>query len=227
MRVLAFLSVLFLLHASPALAQIDPTEKPAATKAASIAMLHHKLTRQKPDFENWAARLPAVQNAARHEYAALLQQKSRELENAYNLLTPVEPVVLQTPVRISGYSHQQKGFLVTSFNDMTFFNYEYAGANYALIPDKIADYQWLKAPPELADSIMRETDNGQNAQIIITLTPLSAHTDPLAINGGEFRLLMMRVYRMEIWSKDGTEIIWDSQMNNPGSPENNLLNLYQ
>ena len=226
-KFLILAAVFFLLHAGAARAQIDPTEKPAATKPLHIAMLYQKLTRQKPDFENWVEHTPDFQNAALNERADILQRKTKELETAYHLLTPMEPVVLEIPVRISSYSQQQRGFLITSFSDMTFFGYEYAGNNYAVIPNKIAEYQWLKSPPDLAPAIMRETDNGQNAKIVMTLSPLSAHAEPLAINGRNYRLVMTDIYKMEIWSKDGTKIVWDTQMNHPGSRENKLLNLYQ
>lgn len=216
-----------LLFMPVAFAQPGPAEKPAVTKSVYIAMLYQKLIGQKPDFDGWVEQSPAFQNAALHERAEMMIRKTRAMKDVYDLLTPREPIVVEIPATISGYSEQQRGFMVTSFNEMTYFNYVYMGENYAVIPNQISQYLWMKAPPALAEPIMRETNNGQNVKLLLTLVPVSADPKPLPLRGKKYKLVMTDISAIEIWTKDGTKTVWDSQFNNPASSQNKLLNLYQ
>lgn len=220
-------ALLLFMTALPALGQETSVLKPPATRSVYIAMLYYKLIGQKPDFEAWVESSPAFQNAALHERADMMQSKTAVMREVYDLLTPQEPIVIEIPATISGYSEQQRGFLVTSFNEMTFFNYVYMGQNYAVIPSQISQYLWLKAPPELAAPILRETDNGQNVRMLMTLIPVSADPKPLSMRGRDYHLVMTDISAVEIWAKDGTKTVWDSQFNHPASQQNRLLNLYQ
>lgn len=208
-------------------AEAEMVKKPDQTKAVYVAMLHQKLTRKKPDFAAWVEDSPRFRNAALHERVDMMKQKTAELKEVYGLLTPAEPITLEIPVRMSGYSAREGGFLVPTFSNLTFFSYEYMGKNYAIIPNKIEEHQWLKSPPYLAPSIMEATDNGHNAKILMTLTPHSADPYLVLLKGKKYYLLMTEVSKMEIWSKDGTGTVWDTSLNKPASAKNKILNLYQ
>ncbi len=215
--------MIFLLLAAPAFAF---STKPAATTPLYIAMLYHKLAGDVPDFTGWTKKWDTYQKTDMAERPALLEKRVGEMTNTFNLMTPLEPIVVQSKIRISGYSPANQGFLVQNFNDVTFFNYNYMGKRYALIPGGMAKYQWLRAPANMADAIMRETENGFNGKVTLTLISMRADPKPLVMSGKSYNLLMADISKIELWSQDGKTLVWDSQIGeSKGRKE--LLNMRQ
>jgi hypothetical protein len=204
-------------------------KKPEPTKPLAIAMTYEKfLGKQvKPDFAEWVKETPEYNNAQLWERPDILEKNTQALEDTYNLMTGVEPIVVSIRTRISSYSRSRHGFLVGGFSNRDFFNFEYLGRRFALVPHGIEAYQWMKAPPGFADDVMHETDNGSDANLIITLTPISADPEPLVMKGHHYSLLMADVSKIELWSKDGSRVVWDDTMNAPHSTRSKLLNLWQ
>ncbi len=200
--------------------------KPVATTPLYIAMLYHKLAGDAPDFTGWVKKWKTYQDTELAERPALLENRVKEMTNTYNLMTPLEPIVVQSKIRISGYSPANQGFLVQNFNDVTFFNYNYMGKRYALIPGGMAKYQWLKAPANMADAIMRETENGFNGKVTLTLISMRADPKPLVMSGKSYNLLMADISKIELWSQDGKTLIWDSQIGESNTRKE-LLNMRQ
>lgn len=130
-------------------------------------------------------------------------------------------------MKITGYSPVGKGFLVQYFHDLTYYLYTYMGNRYALVPNGIMAYTWLKAPKSFTKEIMEETNNGRDAKLLLTLIPQTADPKPMMLNGKPTRLMMAEVTKVELWSKDGTRVIWDDKMNAPSSVRSRLMNLYQ
>ncbi|MDE1152317.1 MAG: hypothetical protein PW788_07255 [Micavibrio sp.] len=215
-----------LLLATPALASSDG-KKPEPTPPAYIAMLYNKLLGKAPDFAAWVTSTEQYKEAELYDRAKIVELNSEKMQNTYSLLTVSEPIVLDVTANISGYSPLGKGFLVQNFNDMTYFNYTYMGERYALVPNGMTKYQWLRSPEELSPMIMRETDNGQNAIMTITLTPQAADAKPMQLDGRNCRLIMGEVSKIELWSKDKTHVIWDTQIAETNASKKRLLNLYQ
>ena len=211
-----------LLAASPALA--FGTSKPVATSPLYIAMLYYKLAGDAPDFTGWTKQWDTYQKTDMAERPALLDKRVSEMTNTFNLMTPAEPIIVQSKIRLSGYSATNQGFLIQNFNDVTFFNYNYMGKRYALIPGGMAKYQWLKAPANMVDAIMRETDNGSAGKITMTLISMRADPKPLEMNGKPHNLLMADISKIELWSKDGKTLVWDSQIGE-SKGRKDLLNL--
>ncbi|MCC7037747.1 MAG: hypothetical protein IT560_10645 [Alphaproteobacteria bacterium] len=217
-----FLSLLIVaLLSTPALAF---STKPAPTSALYIAMLYHKLSGDMPDFTGWTKQWDTYQKTEMADRPALLESRVGEMTNTFNLMTPAEPIVVQSRIRLSGYSATNQGFLVQNFNDVTFFSYNYMGKRYALIPGGMAKYQWLKAPANMADAIMRETDNGASGKVTLTLISMRADPKPLEMNGKAYNLLMADISKIELWSKDGKTLVWDSQIGE-SKGRKDLLNL--
>lgn len=213
--------------ASPARAQMASPQKPAPTQARYIAMLYGKLIGRAPDFEQMARDTQEYKTASPVQAVAVVREKSKQFEQAYTLLTGADPVTVTPEVQISAYSPLGHGYLVQNFNDMTFFDFVYGGQHYALVPSHITDYRWLKDFPEDAKAIMRETQNGYHAHMVFVLTPTAADPKPMEMNGKQYRLIMADVTKAEMWSQDGKSVIWDSTMNDPGSMESRIMNLFQ
>jgi hypothetical protein len=130
-------------------------------------------------------------------------------------------------MQISAYSPVGKGFLVKYFSDLTYYRYTFMGNRYALVPNGVMAYTWLKAPKSFAEEIMKETNNGYDAKLLLTLIPQSADRKPMVLDGRPTRLMMAEVTKVELWSKDGQRVIWDDKMNAPTSTRSKLMNLYQ
>jgi len=223
MRAVSFL-VMTLLLSAPALADA----RPDATKPVHIAMLYHHLTnKDEPDYEKLVGKWSKYQQANMVERGEMLDKYTPEMRDAYNLITPTEPIVVNVRVKISGYSPMQKGFFVQSFNDMTYFKFTYLGQRYMVIPSGTAEYQWLKSPQSLSDLIMSETKNGHEAELSITLISLKADPNPMIMDKIRYNLLLAEISKIEMWSKDGKSIIWDSTIGSSDRKRNELLNMHQ
>jgi hypothetical protein len=215
---------------SPARAQMSQTKMPDQTKSIYIAMLYEKFLHANggtPDFEEWVRKSPDYDSAELYQRPDLVIKNSKDLKATYDLLTPTEPIVLAIKAHISGYSPAAHGFLVQNFQNMAYFDYAYLGKRYALVPNGISNYQWLKAVPEEVKEIMRETDNGRSANLVLSLVPIQVDTKPMDLNGRKYNLMMADISKIEMWSKDGSHVIWDDKMNAPASVRSKILDLFQ
>jgi hypothetical protein len=203
-------------------------ERPTPTSAIYIAMLYEKLISDRtPDFADWVKESPEYKKAELYERPDLVEKGKEDLKTTYGLLSTAEPIVLEVKMKLSGYSPVGKGFLIQYFSDTTYYRYTYMGNRYALVPNGVTAFQWLKAPKSFTDDIMEATDNGRDARLLLTLIPQTADPKPMVLDGKPTHLMMAEVSKMELWSKDGTRVIWDDKMNTPTSTRSKLMNLYQ
>ncbi|HYD18100.1 MAG TPA: hypothetical protein VEF76_06455 [Patescibacteria group bacterium] len=219
-----YLLLLALLAATPALAY---SARPAATSPLYIAMLYHKLVGDKPDFPGWTRAWTGYQKTDMAERPALLEKRIGEMQNTFDLMTPSEPIIIEAKIRLSGYSPVEKGFLVQGLSEGSFYPYTYMGKRYALIPGGIAKFQWLRAPASMAEAIMRETGNGHEGLVTLTLISMKADPKPLDMNGKQYNLLMADISKVELWSKDGKSLVWDSQIGESDRTRKELLIMRQ
>lgn len=202
--------------------------RPAPTDALHIAMLYEKLISDRtPDFTDWVMETPKYKKAELYERPDIVEKGKEELAKTYRLLSTNEPIILEVKMQISAYSPVGKGFLVKYFNDLTYYRYTYMGNRYALVPSGVMAYTWLKAPKSFAEEMMKETNNGHDAKLLLTLIPQSADRKPMILDGRPTRLMMAEVTKVELWSKDGQRVIWDDKMNAPTSTRSKLMYLYQ
>ena len=217
-------ALLILLIATPAFAS---GKKPDATQSIYVAMLYEKLLGKTPGFEDWVRSSPKYAKIELYDRPQYLKDEVEKMYDTYNLLTVTEPIVLDVNAKITSYSPLGKGFLVQNFNDMTYFNYTYMGQRYALIPNGVASYQWLKCPPELAASIAREMNPDNNTvRLTLTLTPQGADPNPIQMDGRTYKLVMAEISKIELWSKDNSFVVWDTQFNSTDVKTKSLLNLH-
>ena len=208
----------------------SPQKMPEQTKAIYIAMLYEKFRHpggDTPDFEEWVRKSPDYDNAQLYERPALVLKNSKDLQATYDLLTATEPVYVMVKAHISSYSSTAQAFLVENFKSRTFFDYAYLGKRYALVPNGLEKYQWLKAVPEEVAEIMRESDNGRAANLVVSLIPSQADPKPMKLNGQDYYLMMGDISKIEMWSKDGSHVVWDDKMNEPASVRSKILDMFQ
>ncbi len=201
-------------------------KKPDLTQGIYVAMLYEKLLNKTPAFEQWVRSSPGYNKTEMYDRPQYLKDEVEKMYDTYNLLTVTEPIVLDVKAKITAYSPLGKGFLVQNFNDMTYFNYTYMGQRYALIPNGVASYQWLKCPPELADSITRQMGDDNTVRLTMTLTPQGADPNPIQMDGRTYKLVMAEISKIELWSKDNNYTVWDTQFNSTDVKAKTLLNLH-
>jgi len=207
------LTLLLCLLALPALtvqAQYLP-QKPVATKPVQIAMLYQKLTRQRPDFREWIEQSSDYIAADMYDRAEMVKSRLDEMQETYNMLMPNEPIMLEAQIELTAYSRLKKGFMVPMFTPLTFFNYVYMGENYALVPHKIMQYQWLHMNETLAAILLKESDAQHRVKMRLHMKPLTADRKPVQIGPQTYKPLMADITALELWSDDGQRLVWDSR----------------
>ncbi len=187
-------------------AQQDPVTEPSY-----IASLFLKISGKQPDFNIWAQETPAYKKAAPEEKLIMLETKAAELESVYNLITLVDPIIVTMNVRLSDYNKTYKGFSIDSFTPNLFFSFKWLDQNYAVVPNAIADRQWLPVPKEYADNFPYHFRGGEG-QIQIKLLPNYADTKaPMMLEGKDHWLILADVSEISLWSWDGRQLLWRSR----------------
>jgi len=197
-------------------------DKPKATKSMYVAMLWQKLLGGSPDFIGWVQNSPDYAKADAKTQMDMIKTRATEMDQTYSLLTPTEPVVAYFTTSMV-YNRKKGGFTLRKWNNHTYFNYGYLGQRYALIPNGIDKFLFLKAPQTLVKPMLDGTDNGKKTTLEITLVPQKADPDPLRIGKNDYRLILADILKINMWSTDGKNILWDSSIMAPDE----ILNLYQ
>lgn len=185
--------------------------RPQPTQPSYIAMLFHRLTAKMPDFDAWARETEEYKSAPRAEKTVIMNRKSEEWQGAYNLLTIREDIVIETPVALSNYSAGNGGFFIRSFKDDTFFPTRFMGQNYAIVPERIMDKQWMKiASAERVPRIEEENRKGA-LRMIMTLSP--RYTDgsaPIALEDEPYWLISAVIDKMALYAQGEDIPLWSS-----------------
>ena len=185
-------------------------QKPKPTSPDYIVMIFSKLAHQQPDFEAWAHETQAYQNAPTGNRPLVLEEQIRDLKNMYSLLTLQEPIIVETPVKLSSYSTRNKGFFVDSFKEDTFFPVKYNNRLYAIVPQGIIDKQWLKVPDADDGKAIENASLSTQLTMVLTLYPKYADTTPAELEGGNYWLISTEVQKMALYAPNSTVPLWQS-----------------
>lgn len=233
-KILLTFAVLSLLT-TPAMAQeglgpLQITEKPGYTKPVYIAMLWHRLNNFTPDFEKMAQKSPSYIGANELERPAIMTAKAANLRDIHSLITPNEPIYIEYKTKAAPYDMRKKQIRLPDLSPSTFFDYTYLGQRYAVIPHKIMAFAALKMEQEMATPIMKERNPDKTITILFTLTPKAADKNPLVLNNKNYNLILADIAKAEIWSADGSMVLWEAKVAEEVKEENQageLLQLYQ
>lgn len=215
--------------AQEGLGPLQITEKPGYTKPVYIAMLWHRLNNFTPDFEKMAQKSPSYIGANELERPAIMKAKAANLHDIHSLITPTEPIYIEYKTRSSLYDARRKQIRLVDLSPSTFFDYTYLGQRYAVIPNKITAFAALKMEQEISAPIMKESGSGKSLTLLFTLTPKAADKNPLMLNKKNYNLILADIAKVEIWSADGTMVLWEGKVAEevPENPTGELLQLYQ
>lgn len=201
-----------------------------------VAVIFHKMTGQMPKFENWAKYDPAYRKPMTElERQQYLQEKPKELADAFRLVTLNEPLRVKFIGTLSGYSFDTEGYVVTNFTEDTYFAYSFAGREYAIIPQGLSEHQWLPVTGLAAENIERTLSGRpgpRNVMMMISLQPTYANKDaPMELDGKKRYLISAKVADIALVScpKSGPcKTLWSEGSREYRQEEKNeLLNLKQ
>ncbi len=202
--------------------------KPAASTAADIALTFYKLSGIIPDFPLLAKEYKPYQETYGLEKTTLFNNRVEQLKNVYSLLTMQEPIVVEYSVKLSDYSQKNKGFFIENFEERTFFKFNHHNKDFAVVPDGIMDWQWLRVANNKKVAEMNKAANVLTA--LIFMSPIYTDSSrPALIQDTNYWLLFAKINKIELYLPDAVKPIWrsDDILNDQGNSGklNELLNL--
>ena len=151
---------------------------PDISSNLDVATLYHRLIGVLPDFEKWLRFMPEYTKLPLDEQVDYMEKKPRELLDTFRLMSPEQPVIAQFKGSLSRYSDESGGYVVRNFEETTFFQYSFAGRNYAVIPQGLMEHQFLDVtglPQKDVEAVLKA--NKRNIRVVIFLTPNFAGKD--------------------------------------------------
>jgi hypothetical protein len=127
-----------------------PATRPPVAQEGEVAMMYWMLARQNPKFDAMAKKSDEYQKADQFDKDNVLRTKVSEMKSLYDMVNFSHPTVVAMLVHLAPYSEKNKGFVITDFEDQTFFKYSYAGEKYAIVPRGLMDHQFLGPITDLA-----------------------------------------------------------------------------
>ena len=197
-----------------------------------VALLFYKMTAQIPDFDTWARQSSVYKKASVFNRMMILEKEIKKMQEGYNRLSLQEPLVIEMPVRLSGYSHANQGFFIENFRTDTFFPVTYSNQSYAIVPEGIIDKQWLKVATEnearIIEMAARE-DLGRLLMLTLFLSPEYADKKtPISLDGRDYWLILTNVKKMFLTSLKSDTLLWQSDsIKIKDEKSQKLLNLYR
>lgn len=210
----AALTAVCLLAAMPAAAQwgagtTGGEYRPRISTAEEVAITQHVLSADPPSATEWARHSKEYAAANDFDREAALDLKRREYIEKFRLFSKPEELVIGANVLLSSYSQANKGFIIESFNDQTFFSYEFAGQKYAIVIPKLMEYQWMSVEPDIANKLNVSTVGASGrVRMILEVEPKFADKKPIELQGTTYRLLAGEVAAISIISPLTGEVLW-------------------
>lgn len=202
--------------------------RPQPTPPDYVAMLFHRLTGKTPDFDAWARATEEYKSAPQTQKTIVMTHQANDWRGAYSLLTPRDAIIIETPVKLSDYSRANEGFFVTSFKNETFFPVHFLDQNYAIVPERIIDKQWIKISS--ADQVRRIQSASKNGalKMVMFLNPKYADDKtPIDLEGARYWLVSAAVEKMMLYPANEEIALWssDAAMEDQNSRRQELLRL--
>jgi hypothetical protein len=230
----AALTTLCLLAALPAAAQwgtgtTGGEYRPRISTAEEVAIVQHVFAADPPSATEWARHSKEYKEANDFDREAVLDVKRREYIEKFRLFAKPETLVIAANIQLSPYSKVNKGFVIESFNDQTFFSYDFAGQKYAIVIPKLMEYQWMSVDPETAEKIKGAVVSGYGKiRMVLEVEPKFADKNPIDLQGTTYRLLAGEVATISISALRSDTVLWSR--NGPGRAEKvrgDMIKLYE
>jgi hypothetical protein len=214
-------------------ADLGTTARPPIASATDVAMMYWQLARKSPNFEAMARSSDQYKKATDFERESVLNAVKADLRNSFDNVSFSHPSVVDLKVTLSPYSSKNKGFAITNLEEQTFFKYSFAGENYAIVPRKLMDHQFL-GPIEdysfVSKILGSQKTYGGVFHLMIYLKPDFA--DPpeqlTEVDNEKFHIISGEVAHVALYDAQETQQLWgdNSEDFNKGQ-QDQLMNLKQ
>ncbi|MDP2204793.1 MAG: hypothetical protein Q8K65_00645 [Alphaproteobacteria bacterium] len=202
--------------------------RPRISTAEEVAIVQHVFAADPPSATEWARHSKEYLEANDFDRESVLDVKRREYIEKFRLFAKPETLVIGANIMLSSYSAVNKGFIIESFNDQTFFSYDFAGQKYAVVIPKLMEYQWMSVEPDIAEKLHVLTVGATGrVRMILEVEPKFADKKPIELKGALYRLLAGEVASISIIAPLTGEVLW--VRNGPGRAEKvrgNMMKLY-
>lgn len=203
--------------------------RPRLSTAEEIAITQHVLSADAPDPAEWAKYTKEYQASNDFDRQKVLEEKRKEYIQKFKLYIKPDALVVRARVQLSPYSELNKGFIIESFTNETFFAYSFAGQNYALVIPKLMDYQWIGIEKQDAELIINAlSSQSKKINVVIEVEPKFADKTPIELQGKKYRLLGGEVVSISLYGSHSDRVLWSR--NGIGRAEksrNSIINLQQ
>lgn len=207
-------ALMVLLAAAPAAAQwasgtTGMEYRPRLSTSEEIAMAQHVLSGVAPSADDWARSTKEYQEANEFDRQTVMEEQRRVYIDKFKLYVRPEVLVVGARVQLSPYSEINKGFIIESFTDQTFFAYSFAGQNYAVVIPKLMDYQWIGIEKEFAKPIIdARTAQSKHINVVIEFEPKFGDQNPIELQGKQYRLLAGEVASISLYGYGSDRVLW-------------------
>lgn len=215
--------------AAPALAQ---SIKPVTPEEVAIAF--YKVAGLKPSFASWAEDTQRFHEAPFARRDQVRAEEAERLSRAYetyspathtlNLSTSAEVELIEEPDPDNSLIVHHRLRWKLSEDNANFFPYEYRDTLFALVPQKIEDFQEAAITAAQAKNIKSRLGSGRAIPILIQLRALKADASkPVSVYGQDVWVIAAGVAGITLWDKSGG-LLWEKSAGWYTSPRTESLN---
>lgn len=202
--------------------------RPRISTAEEIAITQRALSVDPPSATEWARNSKEYKEANDFDREAVMEAKRREYIEKFRVFTKPDVLVVSAIVYLSHYSEMNKGFIIESFSDQTFFGYSFGGENYAVVIPKLMDFQWVEAEGDAAKAITLAANTGhRKVNIVIEVEPKYADKKIIELGGKPYRVLAGEVATISLYDRRSDRVLWSR--NGPGRAarvRNDMMDLF-
>ncbi|MEZ0224181.1 MAG: hypothetical protein ACAH83_06495 [Alphaproteobacteria bacterium] len=208
------------------------TSRPDVANETEIAMKYWLLARKEPKFEAMARETKEYQAAGQFDRDSVMAAQVSRMKDVYNNMSFTRPTVVRMKVHLSPYSPKNDGFVITDFEDQTYFMYTFAGENYAIVPRGLMDHQFL-GPIQDKDRAYKIAHMGGNFREFRLMVYVKLdYADPpdtmTEIDGKRYHIISGQVAHVALYGAEETEQLWGDNSDEFNSAQHNdLMNLKQ
>lgn len=209
---ITFAAAFAVLQSGVALAQWGAEEKrERIATPMTVASIYHIMQRKLPDFTAWARESEAYKKADGFDKNVVLDREISRLKNEFSEISPFEPLVIKTRIKLSPYSERTKGYLLRGITPETYFGYTYMGINYAIILPKLMDYEWIGVDAAQLRDIEAAVQRSPDREIVLKIKARINYADknPVTMQKDPYFLMSGDITSLELFDRrDDTRAVW-------------------
>jgi len=188
---------------------VTPLKK-APTHPEKIAMSWYKKAGKTPDFAQWAALSPFLDNAKDSEIGGIISRESNRLSKAYTEFDGDKPLVINTRINMDDYSTINSTLVLDEFSPKTFFAFSIYGENIAIVPRDIKNFGNIPLPKEQMDEMLSKNGQSRMTAEVLLKPTLSDASQPFIHDGKDYKLLLADIAEINFWTLDekDPQLLW-------------------